>query len=308
MRKLNTSPLAIDAAAHAAVGRAILITGAARTGTTMMGQLFQSLEDVEYIFEPPALFGLMPLIDQIAAEHWRLLYETYLFEDVLLEALAGRRLNFNTHDDSHVYRAKSEAEIAERLSQSHRRDALVAQAARSTIAYKMPDMIHLVPRLTELFPETVTIVMSRRPEPVIASVGAKGWFADDRLRNAPATWPFRRHRGFAVPFWLPEDETDAWLDAGELERGARYYVNMYETPPPASAIVIDYDAFVAEPASVFDGLARRLGRTYGPKTALLLADVAPRPAAGDPGLESVDPALIERMNAARAVWAGRAIG
>lgn len=302
-----TAPLAIDAKAHAVAGRAILITGAARTGTTMMGQLIQSLDDVEYIFEPPALFSLMPLIDRIAPEDWRLMYETYLFEDVLLEALAGRRLNFNSHDDSSVYRAKAETEIHARLAKSHRRGELVERAARSAIAYKMPDMIPLVPKLFELFPETAPVIMVRRPDRVIASALAKGWFSNEALQHAPAVWPFRRHRGFAVPFWLPEGETETWLTAAELERCARYYLYMYESSPPGFATVIDYDAFLTGPASAFGKLADRLGRLQGPKTETLLAAVTPRPAASDIAWESLAAPLRTRTETAWARWADVAL-
>ena len=299
---MSVASLSIDPAGREIAGRAILITGAARTGTTMMGQLIQSLEDVEYIFEPPALFALMPLIDSIDAEHWRLLYETYLFEDALMEALAGRRLNFNTHDDSYICRAKSEAEVEDRLSKSHRRSELVDRAVRTSIAYKMPDMIPSVPRLTELFPDTATVIMVRRPDRVIASVLSKGWFSDKSLRDAPGVWPFRRHRGFAVPFWLPTGDTEAWLDADETERSALYYLYMYEPPRPASAIVVDYDAFIEEPTEAFARLVERLGRTLGPKTPKLLANVAPRTAPGVAEYDGISLALVERMEAAWHKW------
>ncbi len=306
---MTADMLGIEGTARDVVGRAILITGTARSGTTMMGGLVQSLDGVEYIFEPPVLYTLMPLIDRISAPDWQLLYETYLFEDVLLETLGGRRLNFNIHNDSHIHRTKSEDDIRKRLSKSRRRHELVAQAQASSIAYKMAGMIPFLPSLITLFPAMTAIVMLRRPDHVIASVLAKGWFADRSLRETPGVWPFRHHGGLAVPFWVPVDEIESWAVAGEMERCARYYLYMYEPAPPPSAIVIDYDAFVAAPVDTFGKLVARLGRTAGPKTAALLNEVAPQPAKAPAPPDGIPAALTERMDNARAQWAdGNLIG
>jgi hypothetical protein len=57
-------------------GHAVCLTSIARSGTTLVGSLIHSMRGVEYSFEPPTLFMLFPLLDQIPAEAWKLLYET----------------------------------------------------------------------------------------------------------------------------------------------------------------------------------------------------------------------------------------
>ena len=72
-----------------------LITGGARNGTTILGKIFHSFNNVEYIFEPPLFFSLFALIDSLDKDDWKLLYETYLYEEFLINALGGRNLNYN---------------------------------------------------------------------------------------------------------------------------------------------------------------------------------------------------------------------
>ena len=49
------------------------------------------------------------------------LCDTYLFEDFLMEVVAGRRLNLNRNDDSCVFVAKPKQEVSRRLERSHPR-------------------------------------------------------------------------------------------------------------------------------------------------------------------------------------------
>ena len=116
-----SSPFHLDGSISRLVGRSVVVTGTTRSGTTMMGSLIHSMRGMEYAFEPPLLVSLLPLIDQVDEGVWRLLFETYLFEDFLMEAITGRRLNLNRHDDSCVLVAKAEEDVRSRMQQMHAR-------------------------------------------------------------------------------------------------------------------------------------------------------------------------------------------
>ena len=106
--------------AYEKVSKAILITGTARNGTTITGQLIHSMNNVEYAFEPPTLLSLINIIDKVEKNIWKFLYETYLYEDFLINAIAGRNINFNKNDDSSIYHAKTEEEIQARIKKNAR--------------------------------------------------------------------------------------------------------------------------------------------------------------------------------------------
>ena len=59
------------------------------------------------------------MIEQLESNQWKFLYETYLYEEFLIPALAGRNINCNRQDDSSIYRVKTQTEIETRLNQSH---------------------------------------------------------------------------------------------------------------------------------------------------------------------------------------------
>ena len=67
------------------INNAILITGAARSGTTITEKIVHSFKNVECIHEPPLLFALILPIDELSPSNWDLL-KAYLFEDFFIGA------------------------------------------------------------------------------------------------------------------------------------------------------------------------------------------------------------------------------
>ncbi len=110
--------LELDPATKAVIESAVVITGGGRSGTTILGKLIHTFRNVEYAFEPPMLVALFALLDQLPEPTWKFLYEAYLAEEFLSNALAGRTINTNRVDDSSIHAVKSEVEIEERLSRS----------------------------------------------------------------------------------------------------------------------------------------------------------------------------------------------
>ena len=99
----------------------IIISGCARSGTTILGKIISSFKNIEYSFEPPTIASLLALISTLPKKEWKFLYETYLYEELLLNSLAGRGINCNRADDSSIYKVKSEKIINDRLKNSLRK-------------------------------------------------------------------------------------------------------------------------------------------------------------------------------------------
>jgi hypothetical protein len=257
------------------VGKAVVVTGAARSGTTVMGSLIHTLDRVEYLFEPPMLYGLFSVIDQMDPDLWRFLYANYLFEDFLMDALAGRRMNLNQHDDSSIYKAKLDADIANRLESQYRRADLFSQTSGRRIAYKAPDILPYVSHLQLYYPQTRVIIMFREPEAVVDSIRTKGWFGPRMRLSAVLQGPWRSLSP-DVPFWVPEQAVDRWLGASEIERCYLYYLWMYESIfslEPESYCLVDYNQFVADPEWQFGRVFKYLGAHPTSKTTEVLSGV-----------------------------------
>lgn len=260
--------------------RAIYITGATRTGTTMMGRLISSLEGVEYAEEPPLIRILLPMIDELPEENFRMLFEGYLFEDHMMFTIPGRKINVNRFDQSSVYNSKSEAEVAKRLEKSYRRIEIFPMAQERDIAFKLPEVGQYLGPLLTLYPTLRTIVMLRRPESVIASMLEREWFGERELFGISGKWFFRKGFDWNIPDWLPAEEAEAFLAMSEVERCCRYYLFEYENLlatrkalDATPAVVVDYDSLTRNPRAQFAHLAERLGCRFGDMTDQLVDDI-----------------------------------
>ena len=267
--------LSLHEAAREKADQAIFITGSARSGTTIMGKLIHSLQGVEYSFEPPTLFSLIPLIYQMEKAQWQLLFRTYLYEDFYVNAISGRNLNFNPNDDSYILNAKSSELIKERHSASYRKGTIDKQSANGNIALKMPDMVPFLAELNEFFPDLRLITMTRNPLAVINSLLHKAWYSDHALKNENRVYPNRTYKSFRLPFWLKEEDYDYWLGLDEINRCA-YYISVMEPPKVKNdQILVNYEAFVQSPRSTLDEICSQFGLRYGEKTEEILATIKP---------------------------------
>ena len=75
----NSSTLTLNKQIFDKCNECIVITGCARSGTTILSKIIHSFSNVELSFEPPMLFSLFPLINKLSQNDWKLLYETYLY-------------------------------------------------------------------------------------------------------------------------------------------------------------------------------------------------------------------------------------
>ena len=288
---LNISELAFEKAANA-----IVVTGSGRSGTTILGKVIHSFESVEYAFEPPMIYGLLPLIGHMPSSQWKLLYETYLYEELLINALAGRSINCNRSDDSSIYNVKGTHEIEDRLNKSLGKWEAESIAGSYTIAYKIPSAMPFLPLLVGYYPATRVVNIKRGAVETINSLMKKDWFADENMLTR-SIWPFRLREGYKIPFWVKEEDDDYWLQLNNIDRCAYYYVRVSEDLERVPGrIEIDYEDLLANPAITIRSLADRLGLQFGEKTNEIVQSIKPTNKPRDMGLmDKITPSLAERV-------------
>lgn len=263
----------IDKKSSRVVSSNILITGACRSGTSLMSSLIHSCKDVELAFEPPLLKALIPLIDNIEIEYWKLLFESFLFEEFLMQAVDGRRLNYNQNDDSSIVKVKTSHEIEHRIRKQNSRINTYPIALEKKIAFKLPEIIPWLDKYKAIFPQSKVIVMLRAPSKVIESLLRMKWFSDEYLFNIDASWLHQTKAAPFIPFWVPKEDIQNWEKSNELERCCYYYTLMYENITDKDSIIIDYDKFVKNPFEQFDKLIKYLGLKSGELQHSLLGNV-----------------------------------
>jgi hypothetical protein len=251
----------------------IFISGGTRTGTTMMARLIYSLDQVECFHEPPFLYAFMYMINDLAEKQWKTLLEAFVFEELLLPALAGRRLNFNEHDDSCVYHSRPREEIAMRLLSTHRHHELFPRAQKYRLAFKTPEMVPQLDLLRRYYPKMTFLVMLRQPRSVIASLLERGWYSDRQLTQLGGDWLFRQTplTDKKIAPWVPDDLIKEFLCSSEVERCAMCYIEQYRhLMGRTDCLVVDYGDLVHESHSYFGVIVDALGERFGPLTNGLL--------------------------------------
>jgi hypothetical protein len=256
--------------------KSLLITGLGRSGTTLIGRIISSCDSVEYSFEPPLLVVLFSQLGHIPDDSWRLLFATYLYEEICIAGLAGRSINMNPYDDSSAWRSLGEDEVQRRISRSWRKheiDQFLAARPGVNIAYKIPDLVPILNSFLELFPTTKVLKMERSLLPTVASFLSKGWFRQgDHELMSTRVYPYFIWDGERVPYWVEAADCAWWVNAAELERCLYYYyLNM--RPVPSTVTSLSYEDFVESPFAGFTRLSQELGLQAGAKTEQLLSTV-----------------------------------
>ena len=260
----------------------VLISGSARSGTTILGNLIASCPQIEYRFEPPLMTALYALLNSLPQESWTLLHDTYLYEEVLMGALSGRSLNTNKADDSSSYKYLSQEIISTRLSNSLRRKDIESslRSQPPLVSYKMPDIVPCLNTVKTYYPLGKIIVMRRKLLPTLKSLLQKKWFSrgpDGDMSNQ--VFPFYEHMSeplgmINLPYWLPKTDFEWWVQADEINRSVYYYFS--NTPDSCEFFTVDYEQLLTCPQGVFDKFSEYLNLSPGAKTEEVIASIRPQ--------------------------------
>lgn len=252
------------------LNRSILLTGAPRSGTTLLGNLLHSCEGVEYIFEPKVVLPLLALIDSIDEANWRTLFETTLVAEAMMDRVAGRSINLNPHDDSYFGRAKGEKELA-RQRLCHSWSAAEAQEVcqHRILVWKSPEAGMWAEDLKRLYPGMCVVAIWRREEEVVRSMIEKGWFAERK----EARW---FHQDGEQPFWWHRRRGIGlerfWMDLDERAKASILWASVWGGLGEG-VYVIEYEDLLREPHIAFAALCHFLGLAPGLMTDRLLSEI-----------------------------------
>lgn len=264
----------ISTASHA-----ICLTGMGRSGTTLLGTIIHSMKNVEYGFEPPMLGSLFDRMELIPEEIWKRLYMEYLFEELLLESLSGRRLNFQDSDWSYIFHAKPIGEIKARFGDSKRKRDIYETAAQTTISYKVPNITHRLDALVEMFPKTRVAITLRDPDEVACSVMQRGWFRGENISYKLCGHLRKSGTRYVTSCLVGISDSD-WLELDEEERCHACYVGCYEAVADSNYLMLDYAKLLRYPKEMIACLSEAFGLKWGELTEHLVRGIVPPHHAG----------------------------
>ncbi len=255
--------------------RAIMITGSARSGTTILGKVLHSMAGVEYIFEPPSMLGLFTTLDRMDEQTWKYLFRVNLYEQLFVNNLAGRNINCNQADDSSIYRVKSKAEVAARQARSFSKLELQGLAAQHTAAFKLPSLVPFLEQFAAYFPDVRMLYVRRSALECLNSLKHKAWLGDQALATENRVWPLVEYNDRLLPYWVKPADYDFWLGLDEINRCAYYFIEMNRNVDLPNIIEVHYEELLNNPTSVIGSLAQKLNLEFGDLTQSLIDSIQP---------------------------------
>lgn len=271
---MSEQPLYLHSEASEITANCIFISGSARSGTTLMGKIIHSFEGVEYSFEPPLLASLLPLIDKMQEYQFRVLFETLVYEDLMMGQITGRAFNFNTNDDSFILRTKSKELIDKRLETIWNKDKAVKFAKKRKLAMKFPDVTPYLSMLQKYYPNIKLVIMLRKANTVLNSVLKKKWLTDENLAQRTLIWPGKSSDGPTIPFWVSDDDIDDWKQMNLYDRAGYYYCQVVEPIfKLKNSMIVIYEDILQKPDEAIKKIAETLNLNYGSKTISLIESV-----------------------------------
>ena len=289
----------------------VLITGAPRSGTTLLGKLVGSLERLEYHFEPPSLYMLgaaaagrdlpMPLAQQLLT--------VYLCEDLLLESAHGRGVNLRPTDDSQILHRLQWGELHERWLQVGNRAEAIAfcQQHELRLAVKMPNLFDSLELMRRTIPELKIVISVRNGVDVIRSIVRKGWVGDNSLKRD--LWPYGAQMGHvAVPYWVPDVYRQRWMTMNTTSRATLMWTVHaalgLDQRGSADVYEVRYEELVVSPWPVLEQLFAWLGHSPTLHTRRWIESIRPpRQLNNLPSTEVIaDPDLTQWFDQVNQAW------
>ena len=270
-----------------------IITGACRSGKTLIGRLLGSLENVEYMDEPwlptvlPMLQGNNLIDPKISKDIFRSYIEEFMNDVILL-----RQANFRPQDQSSIWDRKDISEIFDRLVKLHSRDDVrkYIKRANPTLLLNLPEIMPFLPFLTETFPGCKVIHIVRNGLDVALEVRKKKWFTNKLLKQPFSNYYlFRKYYSkkylgnYYMPYWIKDNEDGKFLNMTDFAKGLYYWRRIVEASgKPIKKFKTDFldeyrevrfESIIESPTIAFDELSTFLNVSVSKKTETILSSI-----------------------------------
>lgn len=299
---------------------AVMISGIVRSGTSMLGKIVGSLDNVEYSYEPPLAFTVDHLLksNKIDSALSSQLLRTYFSEDIVLNYHQGRGYNMRPTDESCIFNMKEYSDVLSRWHDiSNVLDAAnFAAASQSRLVFKTPIAYSLAKMVISNYKNAKIIEIDRNLRDVFSSIKVKNWFKQDSLSNEiyPAMWPFFAYEKggvkLTIPYYIdPHNIQSGWAELSEDDKilylliaAGKYKLNFMEfieTEGYGSKVLyVKYEDLLTTPDVTMRHVVFFAGIEYGKKTQELVSAIIPRERKYDVDLlfKNCDSYLLSQFN------------
>ncbi len=246
----------------------VILSGAMRSGTSVLGKVLGSFDQVEFFYEP------MTFVRLLLNKSSHALVDDYLYFDLLMPSLAGRNINLNPHDDSSIHHYKSKAFIENRLSRSWPSDVIHEANDNVTCLVKYPSYVNEIADFESKSFPTKKVYIVREPVGNVLSLLRKKWFSDSVIEGG-VRGDFKRVENRNAPLWLSDQDVDAFFRLNETGRCLFYYNKVLGVDLDKYLVVVSYESLCNRPAEAVTNIGRKLGIKAGQLTDVLVEGMRP---------------------------------
>ena len=248
--------------------RLVLITGVARSGTTLMGKIIGSFDKAIYLFEPTTFFLIPPLIKKgsLSKKEGAELLKSILFEDFYLQMIHGRYVNFNKNDDSYIGNYTPENDVKKAWDDFERKSDVLEYLKNIDYFFvlKAPSVHPFLDLVRDIFKGVKIIDIVRNGNDVVSSSMRRDMFSDMDLNERNVDWSFPTG-GLKVPWFIDEKDRVPFKDWNYQTRVAHMWNVLTEASINFSkdnkdVFHLKYDDFIKNPISYLEKIESFLGR------------------------------------------------
>jgi hypothetical protein len=201
----------------------VVITGVARSGTTLFGKIIGSFSNTFYIFEPPTFRLIPPLIQKgyLKEKQGSELLKAILFDELYLQIIHGRYINFNEKDDSYIGHYINPDQIKQRWEKYRRRKDVIEDLENNNYLFvlKIPNIQPSLDILNTLFNNIKFVHCIRDGNNIVSSSIRRDFFTEDYLNNRNIEWSNEFDK-IKIPWFINQRDYSSFLKWNQYTRSA----------------------------------------------------------------------------------------
>jgi hypothetical protein len=247
----------------------LVITGVARSGTTLLGKIIGSLSNTHFIFEPPTFRLIPPLILEgyLKEKQGDELLKAILFEELYLQIIHGRYINFNEKDDSYIGYYKDPEKIKQRWKKYKRRKDVIEDLEKNNYLFvlKIPNMQPNLNTIKKLFHNMKLIHCIRDGNDIISSSIRRDFYTQDYLNKRNIDWS-NEIDSLKIPWFINKKDIQFFSKWNQYTRAAHIWRVLTETglkfkdENKNNVFQFKFEDFIKNPETFIDRIERFTGK------------------------------------------------
>ena len=159
-------------------------------------------------------------------KNWKILFETYLYDEFFYNFLSGRNFNYNKNDESFIGKSKSISEIKTFIKKNNKTEFL-KKSKKFRILINIKGLL-VIKEIKKIYPNSKYIIVVRDLFDISNSIYYKKWFTNKNIKK-DLQFPNVIYKKKVIPYWVPKNNREKWLKYSLIDRSYFYTLLQYQS-------------------------------------------------------------------------------